>query len=113
MSLILKLLSGSFGGWIIVISLLGSSFAGGVITYKALQLNQLRKEKLVAEKSAEERAKALELSKALETRLAAERAKRIEIEGKLRDELKSPAYNCVVPASGVQLLRDAVGTPAR
>lgn len=99
-----------------VLALLGyglvSAFAGGWVVQKFHQASELSELKRIQEKSAEERKEALELSKLLELRLANEKAKRIAIEGKLRDELKSPAYNCVVPLSGVQLLRDAVGSPS-
>lgn len=114
MSLILRLLSGSFGGWIIAGSLLVATstgwFAHGVWT-DANRLDEL--ERVVA-KANKERAESLEASKLLETTLAAERAKRIEMEGRLRHELQNRVYtDCVIPPSGVQLLREAVGSPAR
>jgi len=98
--------------WVLLASSVASGFAGGYAVrtwYQASLASELRQ---IQEKAAQDRKKANELSKDLEKLLADERGNRIKIEGKLRDELKAPAYTaCVVPPSGVQLLRDALGKP--
>jgi len=99
--------------WALIASSVASGFAGGYVVRTFYQASHARELKLTAEKLAKERAESLEASKLLETRLAVERAKRIEMEGRLRHELQNRVYtDCVIPPSGLQLLREAVGSPA-